>query len=479
MEVGYLCDAVNEWQRKRIQMLQDNNVPYADMAWKVEGVVLPDCKQVYTCSSFMTTLFQTTMTSGGGRETVDLVGIGEPFKDCRKVVFYPLEEKTHVLNMIRVFCHTGLIVFSRGESILRTIERYAAFHYYGIEEGKHVLKRLILNNLTPSNAIMAFEYAVHRHEKDLLADIHTYISNYAFLVFRQKSFLNLKRESMANLVDLCKNDSLNILEIDLLRNLYRLCDKKIGDKEYAGFKSAFDILKHKFGSDAQSLWDIVRLTSISMEEFMLFVQKNPCAMTNDDIVNTMQTIYSGSISSTTSTPNRKRKKFQMVSSYPRNLNFRAAQNPQADVSHWERGKVQAFFIFDFGKKETVALPPIAYGDRRVSCTVTPSEKTIGLSGQITHQTSMTEYVQFSASIVNFRHDRWKKTSVSVKLSNSNTNPYNFNIANILSCNAIEGSSGNSTGYVFDVNKYPDYCESGTWLMMSFSIEGVDESTQND
>ena len=453
MEVRHLCDAVDEWQRKRIQTLEENSVSYPDMAWKVEEEVLPDCKQVYSSSSFMTTLFETPMTSGS-------------FQQADGLTVYPLDEKRHVFNMIRVFCHTGLIVFSKGETILRTIERYNAFHFYGIEEGKHVLKRLILDNLTPSNATMAFEYAVHRYDQDLLADIKTYITNYAFLIFRHKTFFNLRKESMIELVELCKSDDLNVLEIDLLSNLYRLCDKKVRDnKEFPEFNRAFDLLRHKFRD--HSLWDVIRLTSISMEEFMRFVKNNDGCMNNDDIVAVMQTIYNPSQDTI-----GKRKKFQTVSSYPRNLNFRAAQNPQGDVAHWERDKVQAFFVFDFARKETIALPSISYGDRHVRCTVTPSDKTIGLRGHITSrrvfEESEAQYISCSASIVNFRHDRWKKTSVSVKL----TNPCEFEITNILSCNAIEGSSGtSSTGYVFDVNKYPDYSEQGSWLMMSLSIEG--------
>ena len=452
MEVRYLCDAVDEWQSKRISNLEQNSIKYPDMAWKVEGTILPDCKQMYSTSTFMSTLFETSMVNGQ-RQVHDGLTV------------YPLDEKHHVFDMIRVFCHTGLIVFSKGESVLRTIERYAAFNYYGIEEGKHVLKRLILDNLTPSNATMAFEYAVNRDDEGLLEDIKTYMKNYAFLVFRHKNFFNLRRDSMVELVELCQSDNLNVLEVDLLGNLYRLCDKKIGDKEYAEFKRPFDLLTHKFGPT--SFWDTIRLTSISMEDFMLFVQKFPGAMNSDDIVAVMKTIYQGP-----QEVGKKRKKFQTVSSYPRNLSFQAAQNPQVDVAHWERDKVRAFFVFDFGRKETVALPSIAYGDRHVRCTVTPSDKTVGLRGHISqrHNADNSEpQVKFGASIVNFRHDRWKKTSVTVSLK---TNPCEFEITNILSCNAIEGSSGTSTGYVFDINKYPDYSDNGSWLMMSLSVEAV-------
>lgn len=448
MEVRYLCGGVDEWQRRRIQHLEENTVAYADMAWKVDGEILPDCKQMYAASSFMTTLFDTSMSRG--------------FTEENGLKVFPLDEKKHILDMVRVFCHTGLITFSRGETVLMTIERYAAFHFYGIDEGKNVLKKLILDNLTPSNSITAFEYAVHRDDDSLLCDIKRYISDYAFLVFRHRNFFIMGRESMEDLVKLCRSDSLNVPEVDLLSNLFRLCERKIGDKEYMEFVSAFDILTHKFGE--HSLWDSVRLTSITMEEFMAFVQKHPGAMKNDSIVQVMQTIYSPT------TSGKKRRRFQTVSSYPRNLDFRAAENPQVDITYWERDKVQAFFVFDFGKKETVALPSIAYGNRHVRCIVNRCDKSLGLSGRIVRPHEFDsrdeEVVHVTASIVNFRHDRWKKTSVSVKL----TNTCEFSIPNILSCNAIEGSPGVSTGYEFDVNKYPDYIE-GEWLMMCLSLDG--------
>lgn len=134
---------------------------------------------------------------------------------------------------------------------------------------------------------------------------------------------------MADLVQLCRSDSLNVPEVDLLSNLSRLRDKKVGDKAYPEFTSAFDILTHKFGES--SLWDSVRLTSISMEEFMAFAQKNPGAMKNDSIVSVMQTIYSPT------TSGHKRRRFQIVSSL-RNLDFRTAENPQVDITYWERDK---------------------------------------------------------------------------------------------------------------------------------------------
>lgn len=445
-EVSYLCGSVDEWQRRRIKDLEDNTVSYADMAWKIEDTILPDCKQLYANSEFMNILFKSPMCG--------------KVSDFNGLKVYPLEEKHSIFNMIRVFCHTGLVIFKRGETILRTIERYAAFHFYGMDEGKNALRRLILDNLTPANALTAFEYAVHRDE-DLLSEIKTYICNYAFLVFRHRSLFNIRRDSMAEFVELCKRDDLNIKEIDLVSNIFRLCSRKVEDKEYTEFKKAFDIIHYKFGKS--SLWDTIRLDSISMEEFMFFVEKNHTEMENDAIVNIMRTIYSP-IKEV-----KKRKRFQVVSSYPRNLHFREAPNPQGDVTHWERDKVQVFFAFDFNKKDMVALPSIEYGERHVRCTVVNTEKNIGIRGHVIRRhisdtSKESESVKITASFVNFKHDRWKKTSIYVKL----TNPCSFEILNILSWNAIEAPS---SGYIFDVKRYPEYSENGSWLMMSLSIDG--------
>jgi len=200
--------------------------------------------------------------------------------------------------MIRVFCHTGLVMYTKGENILRTLERYAAFRFYGIDQGKSIFRTLIQNTLTPMNAMQAFEYAIHRHDDEVLSDIESYCCQYAFVIMRQQS-----------LVVLCSNDALNISEPDLLTHLYRLCEKKVGDKEYAEFADAMSILKYDFGR-AGSLWNAIRLQRLSMEDFMDFTQKHPKAMTNDDIVWCMKVIFNGS------SPNesKKRKQFCPISS---------------------------------------------------------------------------------------------------------------------------------------------------------------------
>ena len=304
-----------------------------------------------------------------------------------------------------------------------------------------------------------------------MVNIKKYICNYAFLIFRHKTFFSIGRESMEELVGLCDQDSLNVPEISLFSYLYRLCVTKMGDKDFPDFGSPFELFKHKFGT--RSLFDAVRLASISMEEFMSFVNKNPGAMNNDEIVEILQTIHQPTC------PGTKRKHFQMVSSYPRNLSFRVSDNPQGDVAHWERDKVETYFVFGIGSKEAVALPSITYGTRQIRCTIHYLERSISMTGRVISRSTgcgcvssdsapnKDQSVKITVSMVNFRHDRWKKSSEIVKLCSN----FEFEISNILSRNAIEGSSTTATGYVFNIEKYPEYSEDGTSLMLCVSVDG--------
>ncbi|AAR26865.1 FirrV-1-A41 [Feldmannia irregularis virus a] len=476
---SFLCGAVEEWQQHRIRDLLDNTLQYPDMAWKLNGEddSIRDCRVFYECSTFLTNYFQTSV--GTAKTNAD----GLPL--------YTLSEKPAIFSMIRIFCHTGLMCFDKTDSILTTMERYAAFQFYGIEMGSATLKRHVLESLTPSNSVLAFEYAVHRHDDSLLAEIKAYMSHYAFIVFRQKSFLGIGKESFHQLVSLCDSDNLNMKEIDLFSCLFRLCEKKNSEKGFAEFDSAFSIMTHTRSQGEKSLYDTLRLHSITMEEVMSFVHKHPAALNNDQIVQIMREIHQPG-------DRPKRKKFQAVSSYPRYLNFNAVVgNPQVDVSHRQTGKMMAHFVFPFtpGRtKSDVALPPIAFGAYQVHANMVYTDRTIGITGQI-HATEGTGINSSSSSssnsssntkirvvcyIINFRHERWKKSSVCLDVSNTLYQYLDFRIPNILSCNAIERSCGTPTGYLFDVTCYPEYSEQdAASLLLSMECEEIHQDAASE
>jgi len=447
MEEGYLCESVHDWQRERTRCIKEDDMPYSDMAWRVDGNLLRDIRHVYMASSFMRILFETPMEKGI-----------EYDKDTSMYI-YDIDEKFSIFESIRVFCHTGLVKFSKGETILKTLERYSAFHMYDIEGGKTVLRKLIMDKLTPVNAVQAFEYAVHRDDVDLIKAIRSYMVNYAFVIFKHRNFSNIGIESMAHLADLCSDSNLNIKELDLLEIIYKLCEKKIGEKDYQEFKDPMDIMKHSFGDSKYSIWDTIRMKEISMGEFMGFVNRHTSCMTNDDIVDIMKKIYDNG-ETKEKIPGKKRKLFQMVSSYPRNLNICYTGEPQGDITHWDRDKVQLFFVFDSTKRGKIALPSTLFKEWKLRCSVN-IDKNLSMKGSIVTEDENVDNVTITTKFVNFRHDRWKKTTVTCQSGE-------FHIPNMLSWNAIEGPGAG--GYMFDIEKYPEYSADGTWLMMSMIIE---------
>jgi len=443
-----LCGSMYPWQRERIRCLDENDISYPDMAWKVDGRVLKDVKFMYTNSTFMSTIFSTRMERG--IEYDDNIGTH----------VFEIDEDFSIFESIRIYCHTGLVRFVKGETILKTLERYSAFHMYDIEGGKVTLRKLVTDNLTPTNATQAFEYAIHRDDKDLLHVITEYFVNYAFVIFRHKTFGNLRIESLPYLASICLENKLNIKEPDLLEYMYTLCEKKLGDKEYEEFKTPIDIMKHNFGKT--SIWDSIRFDNITMQDFMAFVNRHDNCMGNDEIVSVMKNIY-------TSPSPKKRKRFQMISSYPRNLNILDNGEAQGDISHWEMGKIQVFFVFDCaGRNDKIALPPTLFKEWNIRCNIIIG-KCIQLKGNVTMDGNNTkDEIRITAKVVNFKHDRWKKTTAICR-----PNEYGFDMQNILSWTSIDGP--NSEGYLFDMAKYPEYEENGKWLMMSLMIERVSQT----
>ncbi len=448
MTTQFLCGSVDEWQRAKIHNIENNTIKYHDIIWNIDGNHIFDTRQVYAESEFMRALFDSPLRKG-------------ICVDDENTPIYTIEEKDYVFNMIRIYFHTGIITYTKGESITRTMERYTAFKFYGVEIGSMVLKTLIRNTLTPINALQAFEYVIHRDGIDILVDVQSYVRSYAFVILRHRNFCNIKRESIKYIIDMCMDDQLNILESDLMTYLYRLCSKKAGDKEFSEFNGAMDIFKHPFGDNGESLWDCIRIDRMSMRDFMEFTQKNPNSIHNDDIVECMSTIYKYE-----SDPvSKKRKTFQVISSYPRDLKVVVSSEPQLDITKWERNKIQVFFVIPYDNSEVVHLPHISAGNIRVICKLHNIDKCLSLDGNIYSDLASSDNmdVNMTVSIVNFRHDRWKKSRTSFKLSNSSS----FDIPNILSKSAIEGASGNQSGYIFDLDKYPEY--SGDGGKMSFMM----------
>lgn len=96
-----------------------------------------------------------------------------------------------------------------------------------------------------------------------------------------------------------------------------------------------------------------------------------------------------------------------------------------------------------------------------------ADRSPNVSGNIHSKTGIRDSatdITITSSVVNFRHDRWRKKSVTTALASGTA----FKIPQILSWNTI--GNNDTPGYLFDIERYPEYCPKGTWILMSLCIE---------
>lgn len=461
--IGY----VSRWQEDTVKLLRSNDMEFFDMAWIFEGTFYKDCRQLYSSRSmYFNGLFRNDMRKSTAEfEGVTAYEVGG------------LMSKRYIFDMMRVFCHTGIVQYDKGEPVLQTMDRYSAFHYYGIEGGTSTIRKLLMEVINPTNAMSALEYALNSPvcESEILEDIENYIAIYAFVVFKHRSFGSVKFSNIPGLLNLCSRDDLNIKEVDLLRCMHKLCEKKASsDKDFVGLGNAWDVFTHEF-SESGSLWNQLRISSMTMKEFMSFVKDHERFFSNDNIVEIIKFLFSKERQEVEKQVDdvigehvsKKRKRFQPISFYPRMLQFHGKASPQSEISYWDDSRIKMFFVFDYSDKNTVTLPPTPFHNHIIHCTVFHSEKKINLRGMIHGRTldvAPGGSIRITASVVNFRHDRWKKTAIVSDLSGG----IDFEMNNILSLNTIENTD--ISGYLFDIEKYPEYSPNGEWILMSLSVE---------
>lgn len=134
------------------------------------------------------------------------------------------------------------------------------------------------------------------------------------------------------------------------------------DKELGRMGSSWKLMTHDFSEPGSSLWSQIRLPSISMKEFVKFIKENKKCFCNDNVVKIITFLYS--CAETTETAHvdstrvnddvigvhlsKKRKTFEPISFYPRNLEFHGLASPQTDISYWDDSRIKLFVAFDCG-----------------------------------------------------------------------------------------------------------------------------------
>lgn len=146
-----LLGHVSRWQIETIDALKANDADVFDMAWLFQGVFYKDCRHLYSSrSDYFKCLFLSEMRKGTEEfEGVTAYSVSDPMS------------KKHIFDMMRIFCHTRIVQVDKGEPILKTMERYSAFHYYSLRGGMNVIRQLVMDAINPTNAMQALEYAMN------------------------------------------------------------------------------------------------------------------------------------------------------------------------------------------------------------------------------------------------------------------------------------------------------------------------------
>jgi len=488
-----------KWYASKVEVLDRNEMGNSDMAWKFHDTLFWDARHVYSeQSEYFKTLFSTTMTRDIKTE------YGLPVVQVSGYM-----QNIAIFRMIRIFCHTGTVEVSDGDSVENLLDFYFASDCYLLEGPLQLLHTMLVNQLSPTNVLKVYEILLKKGSSEgrkLEEEVEDYIATYAFAVLKHKSFQLFPIELMGNMCAIFQRETLNILEKDLLWYVYLYCKHHTGNTGNAAFAvtslcsfaTPMEMMMYKWNDEA-SLWGCIRVKALTQDDISEFVYKNPNALDDSDTVNILNFLYVIRDSIATGTPqtaveawknSRKmslvvqemctslepRFKFRVISCYPRNLQLYGTRSPQTSIVYWDVHKWKAFVAIQHDSGPKVSLDPILFCKSYFHLELSHYENSIHILGRAhPDQNSIVDTsiqtVKVAAKIVNFKHDRWKDKQTIVQLKKAEVS--NFAINNILALSTVEKvkkkEDGDSPGYLFEIGNYPQYKE-GNWMMILISIE---------
>jgi hypothetical protein len=483
-----------KWYASKIEVLDRNEMGNSDMAWKIHDNLFWDARHVYSeQSDYFKTLFSTTMTRDIKTED------GLPVIPVSGYM-----QNIAIFRMIRIFCHTGTLEVSDGDSVENLLDFYFASDCYFLEGPLQLLHTMLVNQLSPTNVLKVYEILLKRPSegRKLEQEVEDYIATYAFAVLKHKSFQVFPIELMGKMCAIFQRETLNILEKDLLWYVYLYCKHhaSVTETSTPSFATPMDMMMYKW-DEGSSLWGCIRVKALTQDDISEFVYKNPDALDDSDTVNILNFLYvirdsAGSVAPQIAieawknsrkmslvvqemcTSLEPRFKFHVISCYPRNLQLYGTRSPQTSIVYWDVHKFKAFVAIQYDSGPKVSLDPILFCKSYFHLELSHYENSIHIKGrahpdQNSIADSSVSTVKIAAKIVNFKHDRWKDKHTIVQLKRSEVS--NFAINSILTMSTVEKvkkkEDGDSTGYLFEIANYPQYKE-GNWMLVLISIETI-------
>lgn len=441
--------AASEWAKHALKAIEDYDSmrEYCDMFWQFsDGTLVPDVRGVYM--RFGEPLASTT----GNDRTVQVSG------------FMAVPDLFH---MIRVYCHTGHIMYGKTESPRALLKRYECIHFFNIPRCKSILQKLIVDRLDIYSAIHLFDIMALKDYNDnpLMDEIAMYVMMH-FGEAGKMALHQVSEFSLPFICDLLVSDKVNISEGKLMNSIYTICTK---------IQSANPTQLFLSQQGKRSPWQCVRIKGLSIEDIVAFRKSWPLAFQDTFYMCLIEVIQSVSPANEqmisqlglAETSFAQPRKMRPISCYPRNLPIGSGNFVH---TLWADDNLSITYAgVAYNRGSVVDIPPFTCGGSVLQLTAffqgDHMNITGGLNINISRGDKRCQTRSVTVYLVNFCHGRWNKRSIVAQQGQL------FRIDKVITHTALVNE-----GYRFDPSKYPEYVK-GNMILLKVVVATDDVQDQ--
>lgn len=456
--------AQKEWLEGLLPLLDSNEgLPHADMGWKMpDGKIVADWRGVYLRQGGLLGMICDCCSAPLPADSGSLLHIVEVTGNLTD---------PQLLRMVRMYVHTGLVVYKRTEGPLQLLKRYECCDFFGLTTARKLLESVIIERLDIQAALKTFDAISLKDYSDpnLSVEIESFVKRHIGEIGRS-ALAQLSAAAFPRLCQLLMGDDVNVSEVKLMESLFSLCEKKT--KTVQAATEMFFKEQACLGDQRVSMWACVRVQGLTHDSLLQFRTAHPGALDDTFYMTLMNFNWSNHMedadkrvlrihNSSSLQPPRMQ---TLLSCYPRNLKMPdTTQSSSFVVTSFEEDNVIVSYAgVHFSEHDQVPLPPFRSSDCVVQMRVWFQGQWLLVTGGIDMKCSslapeVLQHVQVTVSVVNFRHARWNKGSVTVNRGDD------FEIPRIISLNTLKND-----GYRFDPAVYPDY-KSGRCILLKIVI----------
>ena len=411
--------ARHEFVRKAVAALDSNSMKQPDMAWKVDGKMMWDYCGVY---ARLSPYFEALMKHEP-RQEVDGTSLlvvntskAEYIKDPR------------ILRGLRVYCHTGSVVYGRRDSPSTLLRRFMCFEMYGLPEAAEVM-RLALRARLDAGSFVGLCDAVSSTSSSVLGDLEDFARAKGVEVLTRAPPSHCARCSEATLAFIARvtaDDDFNCSEFELMDALYGLCLKRCkGDVTGASQLLLAELNppsdpptgRKRRRRERASMWDSVRVSGLTPASVVSFSESHPGAFDDGFLMSLVRKCL---LPPSGEEVARCKRGATGASSWPRHV----PAPPNPGESYWWRCETEPgvpgvrFIAFLYRKGAASSAPAFSSDHGRSVCvTLTFGGVHVTVAVEVDGGSVIPDDaggVSVLLEVANSRHDRWRRESVRLE-----------------------------------------------------------------